>query len=177
MDRVFGNVMAYGDGVYSTFSVENARSLIGSRYGDVILQLKLIGGFDRFLIFDRNLARKYYGDNWQIIDQLKTMVPEDIAEKLYSRYGNCETSYARHAIEYKIRGAVYPWGGCTAVLPYDFSSTIPYAASYDYGKTFKKRQPKIQLIDSMGLLMLNTDSVIHTENTVDLLNTKMQMEI
>jgi hypothetical protein len=139
MDRVFGNVMAYGDGVYSTFSVENARSLIGSRYGDVILQLKLIGGFDRFLIFDRNLARKYYGDNWQIIDQLKTMVPEDIAEKLYSRYGNCETSYARHAIEYKIRGAVYPWGGCTAVLPYDFSSTIPYAASYDYGKTFKKK--------------------------------------
>ena len=139
MDRVFGNVMAYGDGVYSTISVSDSRSLLGPRYGNVIMQLKLIGGFDRFLMFDKYYARRYYGDKWQIIDQLKTMVPEDVAEQMYYRHGNDPAGYARYAIDYKLRGALYPWGGVTAVLPYDFSSTIPYSVSYDSGNTFTKK--------------------------------------
>jgi hypothetical protein len=102
--------------------------------------LKLIGGFDRFLMFEPSYARRYYGDKCTILDQLKTMVPEDVAHQLYNRFGNDILSYSTVAIKYKIRGAIYHWyDGIIAVLPYDFSSTIPYSVSYDGGNTFKKK--------------------------------------
>ena len=58
-DREFNckNGNCYGEGVYTTLNVNYARELIGSHYGTSILQTKLIGGFDRFIIFD----------NWQLI--------------------------------------------------------------------------------------------------------------
>ena len=137
-DREFSVISAYGDGVYTTLNVNYAKELISPRYGDSILQTKLIGGFDRFIIFEKNLARKYYGEKNSIFDQLCTFLPYDIAQEIYRTCGNNIEAYSRQAIKHKIRGAIYPWGHVIAVLPYDFSSLIPYAVSYDYGKTFKK---------------------------------------
>ena len=57
------------------------------------------------------------------------------------------------ANKYNIRGAIYKWGDLTAVLPFDFSSVIPYAVSYDGGKTFKKK--------------LNSDTLKRTLTSVD----------
>ena len=137
-DREFAKVMAYGEGVYTTPSVRESSTLLGS-YGDTILQTKVIGGFDRFLMFEPNYARRYYGRNCSILDQLKTMLPEYQAIELYRRFGENVRSYSTVASEYKIRGAIYNWGSVVAVLPYDFSSIIPYAVSYDAGKTFQKK--------------------------------------
>lgn len=138
MDRVYGTVMVYGEGIYSTPTVRESHTLLGY-YGNAMVQLKLIGGFDRFLMFQPSYAKRYYGDKCTILDQLKTMVPEKTAKELYNRFGENIYSYSTVAIKYKIRGAIYNWGHVVAVLPYDFSSTIPYSVSYDGGKTFKKK--------------------------------------
>ena len=140
-DREFNkkNGNAYGAGVYTSIYLHDAQRLVGSYYGDVIIQSKLIGGFDRFLIFNEPLAKKYYGENYKVLDQLKTMFPSNIAYKLYNDCYNTVESYAKIAGRYNIRGAVFRWNSGIAVLPFDFSSLIPYAISLDGGKTFQKK--------------------------------------
>ena len=153
-DREFNNKNGnvYGAGVYTTISVKDSRKLLGS-YGDAMIELKVIGGFDRFIIFDALLAKKYYGENYRVLDQLKTMLPTKIAIKLYQDCGTNVKSYSKLANKYNIRGAIYHWNGVTAVLPFDFSSVIPYAVSYDGGKTFNKK--------------LNSDTLKRTLTSVD----------
>ena len=154
-DREFncknGNV--FGAGVYTTISVDNARQLLGSHYGDAIIQMKVIGGFDKFLIFDRNVARKHYGQKCDILDQLKTWLKPSVAESLFERNRYDVKGYSKVANKYGIRGAIYPWNGCIAVLPFDFSTLVPYAVSYDRGKTFQKKY--------------NTDTAHRTLTSVD----------
>jgi hypothetical protein len=139
-DREFTgkNANVYGAGVYSTITINDSRHLLRN-YGGAMMELKIIGGFDRFLIFDRELAKKYYGKNYHILNQLQTMTPPHIAQQLYDKCREDVKSYSKIARNYNIRGAIYPWGGLTAVLPFDFSSVIPYAVSYDGGKTFEKK--------------------------------------
>lgn len=139
-DREFncknGNV--YGKGVYSTISKNDSKHLLGS-YGDAMIELKLIGGFKNFLIFNKQIAYKYYGSNCDILSQLKTFINDKDAEKLYHQFGNDVKGYSTIANKYNIRGAIYEWGGLTAVLPFDFSTVIPYSVSFDGGKTFVKK--------------------------------------
>ena len=139
-DREFncknGNV--FGAGVYATIDVNNSRHLWGS-YGDAMIQFKLIGGFDRFIVLNKQMAKKIYGNNDRLIDQLKTMFPTDLAEELYRKHGNSVRSYSTVAGKYNIRGAIYDWNGLVAVLPFDFTSVIPYAVSYNCGKSFIKK--------------------------------------
>lgn len=42
----------------------------GLKYGKVILKCAIVGGWNNFLIFDRNLAEKVYHQNWKIEDQI-----------------------------------------------------------------------------------------------------------
>ena len=130
------NGNCYGRGVYTSFSIKDSRHQLGS-YGDVMLQVKLLGGFDKFLIFDEDIARKYYGDNWQLIYQLKSFLSDDVADELWNRHHLHVSGYAYEASEYGIRGAIYHWGGTIAVLVYDFTALVPYAYSMDGGRTFK----------------------------------------
>jgi hypothetical protein len=140
-DREFncknGNV--YGEGVYATISVNDSKHLLGSHYGDAMLQLKLIGGFDRFIILDMSIAKKVYGHNYRVKDQLYQLLPPHLADELYRKCGHDVRSYSKIGGKYNIRGAIYPWGGLTAVLPFDFSSVIPYAVSFNGGRSFTKR--------------------------------------
>ena len=104
------NANVYGRGVYTTLNTRDSRELIGPHYGDSMLQLRLIGGFDRFLIFDENLAKKHYGKNWEILNQLKSFLPVDTAHQLYNRHHLNPKGYANVAGQYGIRGTIYNWG-------------------------------------------------------------------
>lgn len=145
-DREFIRCCVYGDGVYAAYDVANGRNQLGS-YGNAMIQLKLIGGYDRFIIFPeseptKQIAMKYYGRNYDVLSQLRRFLPEKDAQEVYAKcvgYSGGSSRYAALASKYHIRGAVYQWGGTVAVLPYDFSTVVPYAVSLDGGKTFKKK--------------------------------------
>ena len=146
-DREFLSTYAYGKGVYAAYDVENGKHQLGA-YGDAMIQLKLVGGYDRFLFFTQNgyggsnierIAKKQYGNKTSIFDQLKSFLPYRDAEELYSKCRENIASYASYASKYHLRGAVYQWGNTIAVLPYDFSTVVPYAVSFDGGQTFKKK--------------------------------------
>ena len=162
----------YGPGVYCTFdlkstiinfkrSMDQIKQYGQSEYGDCIVKMKLIGGFDHFLIFDGEIAKNTYGNRYKLKDQLEYLMPKETADKYYllikshkpnadiaSMYGRtAEIAYYVWTVlrdilykKYKVRGIIYNGnrdGRC--VLPYDFSSVVPYSVSFDGGHTFKKR--------------------------------------
>jgi hypothetical protein len=137
-DREYLKVMAYGRGIYTTPTPEQSRRLQGS-YGPAMLRCKVIGGYDGMLILDRSTAQRVYGNKCHILDQLKTILPEDKAKELYHKCGEYTNSYAREAGEYGIKGVIYPWSGVIAYLFFDISCLIPYSVSYDGGRTFEKK--------------------------------------
>ena len=83
-----GGSLTYGDGQYGSMSLDNAannlalktsgRNSDGSKYGKVILRCILIGGLERFLIFDEKVAKSVYGQNWQIMDQIDTIIQDPV---------------------------------------------------------------------------------------------------
>lgn len=149
----------YGPGVYCTFNLKDSIENVKTKpeYGDCIISMRLVGGFNKFIIFDENLARKIYGSNWRLSSQLKINgFDSDKAreieagchrqvQSLYhgrtapAAYWLWSTYRKALFLQYGIRGIIYKGnrdGHCA--LPYDFSSVIPYGVSFDYGKTFKK---------------------------------------
>lgn len=68
----------YSEGVYTCLS---PNSLQFGRYGDCKLEMVLVGGFRRFLIFDEKWAKRVYGANYTIEGQYRTLLPPEIAEK------------------------------------------------------------------------------------------------
>ena len=86
-----GGALTYGDGQYGTPDINNAANNLsrktgnkpdGLKYGNVILKCVLIDGFNRFLILDEAQAKRTYGDNWRIFDQIDLLVkdPKDNQE-------------------------------------------------------------------------------------------------
>ena len=150
----------YGPGVYCTFNLRDSINNVQTKpeYGDCIIAMRLVGGFSNFIIFDERLAKATYGDKWQIHDQLVNvagMRPDDAmnVERSCSRQSSLyhgRTAPAAYSIwrtfrkdifkSHGVRGLIYKGnrdGHCA--LPYDFSAVIPYAVSFDQGKTFKKK--------------------------------------
>lgn len=148
----------YGPGVYCTYKLEDTIYNVKTKpeYGDCIMKMFLIGGFDGFAIFDEHNARRMYGNNWRIKDQLISKFGVDAATAIRIEQ-DCKRadgdlyhgrtapaayrfSQNRQLIKEKgIRGVIYKGnrdGHC--VVPYDFSAVIPYSVSFDQGKTFKK---------------------------------------
>ena len=141
-DREFtgqqGNV--FGEGVYTTTNVNDARTLLSDWYGHTIVKTILIGGYDRFLFFDRDASMRLIGEYKSLLEQLEDIVGDkETAYKIYRENGNNVKSYYYIAKKYNIRGTVYPWNGVIAVLPFDFSCLVPYSYSRDGGKTFVKK--------------------------------------
>lgn len=149
----------YGPGVYCTFNLRDSINNVKTKpeYGNCIIQMKLVGGFNGFIIFDENLAKRTYGRNWQIKDQLITVAGLDqtnaqIIERQCSNESNLYHGRTAPAARYiwlqfrhnlfkshGVKGLIYKGnrdGHCA--LPYDFSAVIPYSVSFDQGKTFKK---------------------------------------
>lgn len=167
-DRIYtgtkgGNM--YGPGVYCTFnlrdSIENVKTK--PEYGNCIMSMRLIDGFKNFIIFDENLAKKTYGQDWTIEAQISKIMGVDnnsinkvISDLRGEYYGqrnsfyNGRTAPAAHNLwrmfrkslftEHGVRGLIYKGnrdGHCALV--YDFKSLIPYGVSFDQGRTFQKR--------------------------------------
>lgn len=88
-----GGSLTYGDGVYGTVDLDNAVNNLsqkgastsekpdGRKYGDVILQCSVLGGFRGCLIFDREWAERIYHDKWRIQDQVDVIVKDPYARK------------------------------------------------------------------------------------------------
>ena len=80
----------YGDGVYCNIKLERALESLNhysDKYGDALIECIIVGGIDRFLIFDEYLAKKVYGKNYsdyRIKSQVyKLFCPED-ANKVWA---------------------------------------------------------------------------------------------
>lgn len=147
----------YGAGVYTVYTLKSSNEKARG-YGSAIIKAKLIGGYQDFLIFSKNLAQQTYGDRWEIHQQIQDLFPEGDAKrilksiKLFMHNENSQhverTADPAHNITLllretgmnrsKIRGIVYNGGhdgACCFVR--DFSSVIPVAVSYDNGKTWE----------------------------------------
>ena len=148
----------YGPGVYNVYSLRSSNDR-ATGYGKYIVQSYVLGGYKDFLIFNVDIAKKYYGENWPIPKQIRMLMPSNLANKVLNSIdlshcmNNNKTSYdiktASHAVKItdllgndisktKIRGIIYSGGhdgNCCFVR--NFLDVIPYSYSMDNGKTWK----------------------------------------
>ena len=75
----------YGDGVYCNIKLDRAlESLKGKKYGDTLLEVVIIGGLNRYLIFDEVYAKAVYGEkDYSIKHQVYTLFPKDVADNVW----------------------------------------------------------------------------------------------
>jgi len=128
---------AYGAGTYCMTTFQAALRNTPS-YGDTVVKMYVIGGFDHFLIYNSEIAKRVYGHNWRIEDQLKHIfnIPDNIAYKLRG-----EGSAGAHqdiVKKYGIRAMIYRWGPGYAVNVFDFSCIIPYSVYDTRSQKWKK---------------------------------------
>lgn len=148
----------YGPGVYNVYSLRSSNDR-ATGYGRFIVQSYVLGGFKDFLIFNIDMAKKVYGDEWPIITQIKKLMPSRLAYKVLNTVAglnhcmnNNRTSYdiktsipAKRIVDVlgndiaktKIRGIIYSGGhdgNCCFVR--NFLDVIPYSYSKDNGKTW-----------------------------------------
>ena len=161
----------YGAGVYSVYNLKSSNEK-ATGYGTSIIKLKLLGGYQDFLIFSEQLAKQTYGNRWHIKQQVVDIFPDDIAKRILSSvnlvmhddrasFGNMrKSSIPAHEIirllgesgmnKTRCRGIVYNGGhdgACCFIR--DFSSVVPVAISNDNGKTWQTRLNQ-ELIDRVN---------------------------
>ena len=157
-DREFTGTNAgnlYGPGLYSTYQFGSSVNNAG-KYGGVFLKILVLSRFNRFLIFDVPLAKKIYGNEWEIEKQLLNLFgkkevenfkKEGIYNSLVNIRGwqtapNALTAWQRigdeRLVRYNIGGFIFHGNndGYVGVIR-DFKGLIPIAYSVDGGKTFK----------------------------------------
>lgn len=171
-DFEFARTMCYGDGVYNSYYRNDALQQLGS-YGDTIIESKVACGYYRkYIIFSKQEAQDVYGRNWRVEDQIKLITnDQNIIDYISRKYGSQRSSYDGDDMNFGrneqelcqklgIKGMVYKWGygGIVVTLPFDFKSIIPYAVSFDRGKTYQvmfndtMRQKFTELVDAVFLL-------------------------
>ena len=135
----------YGEGVYAHITLDSAIRLSHreSYYGDTVLEMKLLGGYEGFVMYggSRNiddLIIKTYGRKMSVEEQLYVITKDYAFAKKWARYnprsfGNAQKSLRREG--YNIRGMVYEWGPYYAVLPFVFSDAIPFATARVWDNT------------------------------------------
>lgn len=151
----------YGAGVYTVYNLKSSNEK-AKGYGSAILKLKLLGGYQDFLIFSKQLAQETYGNRWDIKQQIYDLFPKDIAQKIFSNvrlvmhddkqsfHDMIKSSIPAYEIirllgesgmnKSKCRGIVYNGGhdgACCFIR--DFSSVVPVAVSYDNGRTWHNK--------------------------------------
>lgn len=135
----------YGEGVYAHITLDSAIRLSHreSYYGDTVLEMKLLGGYEGFVMYggSRNiddLIIKTYGRKMSVEEQLYVITKDYAFAKKWARYdprsfGKAQKSLRREG--YNIRGMVYEWGLYYAVLPFVFSDAIPFATARVWDNT------------------------------------------
>lgn len=72
----------YGPGVYTTTDLESSiNNAHKGVYGRVIIKAE-VPSLDRFLIWEEWIAKKVYGQNWRMSDQLRLLLPPDLLEEI-----------------------------------------------------------------------------------------------
>ena len=149
----------YGTGVYNVYNLRSSNEKARG-YGSYILQSYVVDGYKNFLIFNSDIAKRYYGENWWIGNQIKLLMPQQMADRVLRMVGHnlfmndfksldkktasiayqIFTIVGEHGMKQtKIRGIIYDGGhdgSCAFVR--DFSDVCPYAYSDDNGRTWKK---------------------------------------
>ena len=136
----------YGEGVYAHITLESAIKLAqreSNYYGDVVLEMKLLGGYEGFVMYGRsrnidNLIIKTYGRNMSVEEQLYTITKDHAFAKKWAKYGPSSLGKAQKSLRregYNIRGMVYEWGQYYAILPFIFSDAIPFATAKVWSST------------------------------------------
>lgn len=138
----------YGPGVYTVYKLQSSQTH-ATGYGHNIIKAYLLGGYQDFLIFNSDIAKQVYGKDWHIVNQIKKIMPADIANDLLKHVrlemdGRSSISahnvwlYLRNRLDStKVRGFVFTGGhdGDVCFIR-DFSSVIPYSYSRDNGATW-----------------------------------------
>lgn len=151
----------YGPGVYTVYSLKSSQ-VSATGYGRIILKVYLLGGYQDFLIFNTEIAKKVYGKNWHIVNQIKMLLPESLAKIiLENTHLHMDGLSSRSAYQVakilgnninktNIRGFVFTGGhdGDVCFIR-DFSAVIPVEYSEDNGKTWKQGITQ-ELIDRAG---------------------------
>ena len=136
----------YGEGVYAHITLESAIKLAqreSNFYGDVVLEMKLLGGYEGFVMYGGsrnidNLIIKTYGRNMSVEEQLYAITKDHAFAKKWAKYGPSSLGKAQKSLRregYNIRGMVYEWGPYYAVLPFVFSDAIPFATAKVWSST------------------------------------------
>jgi len=71
-----GSGRTYGEGVYTTYILNDQFQSYMGRYGDVLVKFKYTG-LDNLLCFSSDVAYKVHGKNYLLIDQIKKLVPDN----------------------------------------------------------------------------------------------------
>lgn len=136
----------YGEGVYAHITLESAIKLAqreSNYYGDVVLEMKLLGGYEGFVMYGGsrnidNLIIKTYGRNMSVEEQLYAITKDHAFAKKWAKYGPSSLGKAQKSLRregYNIRGMVYEWGQYYAILPFIFSDAIPFATAKVWSST------------------------------------------
>lgn len=140
----------YGPGVYTVYSLRSSQTH-ATGYGKTIIKAYLLGGYKDFLIFNSDIAKQVYGENWHIVDQVKKLLPHSMATDLLQHvrlHMDGQSSISAHNLwrylrdrlnSTTVRGFVFTGGHDGDVcFVRDFSSVIPFYYSIDNGKTWTK---------------------------------------
>ena len=136
----------YGEGVYAHITLESAIKLAqreSNFYGDVVLEMKLLGGYEGFVMYGGsrnidNLIIKTYGRNMSVEEQLYAITKDHAFAKKWAKYGPSSLGKSQKSLRregYNIRGMVYEWGQYYAILPFIFSDAIPFATAKVWSST------------------------------------------
>jgi hypothetical protein len=148
----------YGPGVYNVYNLRSSNEKARG-YGKFIVQSYVVDGYKDFLIFNKDIAKKYYGEDYWIGKQIKKLMPPKVANRvlyhlgksLYMNDNNTENSIKTSEIALAIirllnknlestsvRGIIYSGNhdGCCAFVR-DFTAVVPYSYSSDNGRTWK----------------------------------------
>lgn len=151
----------YGPGVYNVYNLRSSNEKARG-YGIFIVQSYVIDGYKDFLIFNEDIAKKYYGKNYRIEDQVVKLMPPKIANRAlavlrrhsyHDRMNNHATQnttltafLAKEIVDAlgpsiansDVRGIIYSGGhdGCCAFVR-NFNAVIPWAYSQDNGRSWE----------------------------------------
>lgn len=98
--------MMYGRGVYSTTDLESTLNNMHGSYGNYIIKAEVFS-FDKFLIYDMEIAKQVYGNHFSISDQLNYILPPEMIDALkdrhYSAYDSEDRDFAGTLYDYVIK--------------------------------------------------------------------------
>lgn len=143
----YSTTEVYGHGIYTTTSVESCNRALQD-YGRYMIHGYLKEGFKNFIIFNEELARKYYGDKYRVSDQIKLLIRPEHYDYMIQKYhslieypqDDLLVSIYKDIGKTNIRGVVvrYHSGSILAPVICDWKSVIPYEYSEDNGATWKQ---------------------------------------